>query len=353
LQRRPTIGRIADQPTPPLFDVALTYASEQREYVRAVATTLHAHGITYFFDEEQRLDLWGRNLLDVADTTYRLSSLFVAMFVSADYAKKMWPNVERQSAQSRAIQQAEPYILPIRFDDTDIPGLLPATIYEDARKWSAEEIGALLAAKVAMTRGREDVIMEDRSPGWEHLMLIDELQASVAGYEREWRDHLTGYARPGARRITLDEVREDLQTRMAAATSIIGNIDRLFRPEVIELALGPPGVPGDADQIRHWANRVIDVYGFLLAWSADTRGALAPDEAQEAYLTLAEMVDTPLRQFREFVAGMDRDMRPVIAALRADDDHGPVELLFQLTLTIDDEIVARFHGQMEQLGEYL
>lgn len=107
----------------PLYDIALSFAGEQRDYVRAVASCLKQTEVTYFFDEDNRVDLWGRNLVDVLDRTYRHRARFVVMFVSRAYAEKVWPNLERQSAQSRAIEEVEPYILPVRFDDTDLPGL--------------------------------------------------------------------------------------------------------------------------------------------------------------------------------------------------------------------------------------
>src|SRR5437879_3900982 len=102
----------------PLYDVALSFAGEERNYVREVAGVLKTSDVAYFFDEERRVDLWGRNLVDELDSTYRLYARFVVIFVSRAYAEKVFPNLERQSSQARAIQQTDPYILPVRFDDT-------------------------------------------------------------------------------------------------------------------------------------------------------------------------------------------------------------------------------------------
>jgi len=49
------------------------------------------------------------------------------MFVSAAYAEKVWPTHERRSVQARALSEKSEYILPVRFDDTEIPGL-PNTV---------------------------------------------------------------------------------------------------------------------------------------------------------------------------------------------------------------------------------
>jgi hypothetical protein len=84
--------------TVPLYDVALSFPGEERDYVRAVAAALKSGDVTYFFDEDNAIDLWGRNLVDVLDVTYRRDARFVVMFVSAAYAAKAFPNLERQSA---------------------------------------------------------------------------------------------------------------------------------------------------------------------------------------------------------------------------------------------------------------
>jgi hypothetical protein len=49
------------------------------------------------------------------------------ILVSASYASRVWTTHERRSAQARALEQKSEYILPVRFDDTEIPGL-PSTV---------------------------------------------------------------------------------------------------------------------------------------------------------------------------------------------------------------------------------
>jgi len=44
------------------------------------------------------------------------------MFISKEYAEKPWTKHERRSDLSRALEEDE-YVLPARFDDTELPGL--------------------------------------------------------------------------------------------------------------------------------------------------------------------------------------------------------------------------------------
>lgn len=113
----------------PEFDVALSFAGEQRDYVRAVASELAKHSIKVFFDEQNEIALWGKDLGEELQRIYMKASNVVVMFVSSDYATKSWPVHERRSALSRAIIERREYVLPVRFDDTELPGLSPSVSY--------------------------------------------------------------------------------------------------------------------------------------------------------------------------------------------------------------------------------
>ena len=110
----------------PEFQVALSFAGEQRDYVRAVASELTKNGIQVFYDEDNEIALWGKNLVEELQRVYMTASHVVVMFVSEDYARKSWPMHERRSAIARALDERREYILPVRFDDTVLPGLDPS-----------------------------------------------------------------------------------------------------------------------------------------------------------------------------------------------------------------------------------
>ena len=76
------------------------------------------------------------------------------MFLSAQYAAKAWTNHELKSAQARAFQENEEYILPVRLDDTDIPGIRPTVGYLDLRKLSVEDVAQLAVQKITGARAR-------------------------------------------------------------------------------------------------------------------------------------------------------------------------------------------------------
>ena len=70
------------------------------------------------------------------------------MFLSEHYAAKAWPNHERQHALAGQLASGRNRILPVRFDDTTIPGLPPTVGYVDARVRTPVQIGELIMQKL-------------------------------------------------------------------------------------------------------------------------------------------------------------------------------------------------------------
>jgi hypothetical protein len=115
----------------PQYDVALSFAGEDRRYARALAELLRTAGFSVFYDEYEQATLWGRNLYTPLSDVYQNKARFCLMFISANYARKLWTKRERESAQARAFRESHEYILPLRLDDTALPGLEDTVGYID------------------------------------------------------------------------------------------------------------------------------------------------------------------------------------------------------------------------------
>jgi len=94
------------------YDVALSFAGEDRAVADSIAETLRAMGVSVFYDEYEKADLWGKNLYDHLSDVYRKRARFCLMLLSKHYAAKQWTNHERQAAQARAFSENQEYILP-------------------------------------------------------------------------------------------------------------------------------------------------------------------------------------------------------------------------------------------------
>jgi len=135
-------------PEEPAFHVALSFAGEDRAYVEKTADVLRRMGLRVFYDKYEHVSLWGKNLYDHLSHIYGKMSRYTVMFISKHYAKKLWTNHERQSAQAKAFSEKSEYILPVRFDDTEIPGIHATVGYIDLAHVPPRELAELIKEKI-------------------------------------------------------------------------------------------------------------------------------------------------------------------------------------------------------------
>ena len=85
---------------------------------------------------------------DILTTFIGISARYCVMFISTNYAKRLWTNHERRSAQARAMKENVEYILPARFDSTEIPGL-PGTVgYVDLGEVKLDRLVEMILQKI-------------------------------------------------------------------------------------------------------------------------------------------------------------------------------------------------------------
>jgi hypothetical protein len=130
------------------YDVALSFAGEDRAAVDRVADALTKRNIRVFRYDEA--DSWGNNLYEYLAEVYGKKAHFCLLFLSTSYAAKPWTIHERRHAQERAFLENREYILPVRLDDTEVPGILKTIAYLDLRRITPEDIADAVAKKLGM-----------------------------------------------------------------------------------------------------------------------------------------------------------------------------------------------------------
>lgn len=137
---------------PPLsqydYDIAVSFAGEDREIVEQYCEILRSEKLRVFYDKYEQVDLWGKDLYERLDNVYRNKAVYCVIFISKSYAGKVWTTHERKSAQARALQENREYILPVRLDDTEIPGILPTIAHIDLRHISVEKLAEMTIQKL-------------------------------------------------------------------------------------------------------------------------------------------------------------------------------------------------------------
>ena len=141
------------------YDVAFSFAGEDRVYVEQVANELINKKISVFYDKFEEAELWGKNLYTHLIDIYQNKATYTVIFVSSDYAKKNWCNHELKSAQAKAFEENSDCILPAKFDDTVIDGILPTVGFIDLREKTPNEFAHLIYKKLTLDSAPQNPVI--------------------------------------------------------------------------------------------------------------------------------------------------------------------------------------------------
>ncbi|MFS8099866.1 TIR domain-containing protein [Lentzea alba] len=308
----------------PKYDVCLSFAGEDRPYVEEVARHLTELGVSRFYDTDEQADLWGKNLVEHLDQIYRKESRYCVMFVSQHYARKMWTKHERQAAFDRALVSDTEYVLPARFDDTELPALRVGTGYLDLRNRTPRELAELIAQKVGTQ-------VPPPPAGWEYQLFAETVTLNLGKLKEKKLDHEMAFG-AHMRTFTSDtEALDYFTARTRAFDDIINNVADVLSTGRQQWAFGPAGRKGDADKIKHLASLFVKAYENLLDWAADLRGTSTPERHRALYAATARLADQPLKQIDQFVEEFATAATRGAGDLRLTISYDPADVEAELT----------------------
>jgi hypothetical protein len=131
------------------YDVAVSFAGEDRPVVEKYVDALSAKDIKVFYDKYEKSELWGEDLYTRLIDAYKNKAQYCVIFISHHYAEKLWTNHERKAAQARAFKNNKTYILPVKLDNTELPGIYETVGYVDLRKTPLDELVQLTVQKLS------------------------------------------------------------------------------------------------------------------------------------------------------------------------------------------------------------
>lgn len=158
---------------PYAYDVALSFAGEDRSHAVALAEVLFRRRVKVFYDKYEKSTLWGKDLYVHLSDLYQNKARYCVMFFSQHYIAKAWTKHELKAAQARALNENQEYILPIRLDSTEIPGILKTTAYLNWHEETPESVAEAILEKLGKV-SHIPLINEKTIMDW----LVDEAQMS-------------------------------------------------------------------------------------------------------------------------------------------------------------------------------
>jgi TIR domain len=130
------------------YDLAISFAGEQRQLAELIAIRLDSSGYSVFYDFFEQAELWGRDLSIALGSVYSKEARYCLVIVSKEYVNKAWTNLERQNAISRFMKDHENYILCLRTDGTSLPGFPDLIGYVNLDPVGEDGVYSLLLEKL-------------------------------------------------------------------------------------------------------------------------------------------------------------------------------------------------------------
>lgn len=128
-----------------LYDVAVSYASEQEEYVGRVVKILEAEKLKVFYAPGRKPEYKARDMFARFYEIYRYQCRYAACFLSREYRNKEYTMHEFKTALLRNKKEKRNCIIPVYFDQKFMEGLDRDISYLEADKLCEVEVADQIA----------------------------------------------------------------------------------------------------------------------------------------------------------------------------------------------------------------
>lgn len=341
------------------FDVAPSFADEDRELVQPIVQLLKELGVKVFYDEDQAVEMWGLDLVEYLSDVYGKRVRYVLMFASRHYVAHKWARHQRTTAQARALEQQSEYVLPIKIDDTEVPGLAATIGYLDLRKHSAEVIAQAVTQKLAQHRAEftprtpittqaVNALTSEKPKGWEYLLYVGVVWQGLRELDGKYWEHFLRYApRSGVveQGTGLDAIRD---RNVVLGEIIQVAVEAVFTAEAQEAAFGAPGTPGDPERIIHLGGLFVRTYDEILEWARKIHATSYADaHARAAARIQARFADHQLEAMHQVVADLREVADTLVERLTAGEE---IDVTVPLVFEVDPELEREFVAATRRLS---
>lgn len=333
------------------FDVAPSFADEDRDLVLPIVQRLKELDVNVFYDEDQVAEMWGLDLVEYLSDVYGKRVRYVLMFASRHYVAHKWARHQRATAQARALEQQSEYVLPIKIDDTEVPGLAATTGYLDLRRHSVDVIARAVVQKLAQHRAEftartpitpqaVKALTGEKPKGWEYLLYTGVVWQGVRELDDKYREHFLRYA-PRNGVVEQGNGLDAIRDRNVLLGEIIQvAVDTVFTTQAQEAAFGAPGQPGDPDRIIHLGGLFVRTYDEILDWARQIHGtSYANGDARVAARLQARFADQQLLAMHQVVADLREVADTLVERLTAGEE---INVTVPLVFEVDPELEAEF-----------
>jgi hypothetical protein len=341
------------------FDVAPSFADEDRARVLEIVQRLKDLGVKVYYDEDQLVERWGLDLVEHTSDTFSRRVRYVIPFVSRHYVDERWARLQRRAAQARALEQQAEFLLPIRIDDTEVPGLASTIGYLDLRVHDTEVIAQAVKQKLAQHRAEFTshtlitpksvaALVREKPRGWEYLLYVTVVSQGLAELESKYWEHFLRYA-PRNGTVEHGNGISLIRDRNVLLGEIIKvAVDTVFTADTQEAAFGEPGVQGNPDRIVHLGELFVRTFDEILEWARGIHGtSYANDLARTAARVQAQFADQQLRAMHAVAQDLREVADTLVERLTAGEQ---INMTVPLVFEVDPELERQFKAALDKLS---
>jgi hypothetical protein len=216
------------------YDVCISFAGSDRAIASEIATRIESNERRrkVFYDEFERINLWGEELFNYLYRIYSQESKFCLILFSHAYLQRAWTRHELRAVQTRVLHERESYVLPVEIDKGAVPDVFKGISYWPFVKGDEQRIADAAEGKVNEYIGKYYSSLEELT----HQ--IGQNRAAIAvlgGFRGSIHEHVTNGDSAGAEVLTILAL-------IAAADA--GNVRPSIRA-LIDMVLFDEGPVGD------------------------------------------------------------------------------------------------------------
>ena len=135
-----------------IFDVALSFPGEARQYVEKVAQHLESllGPDRYFYDQNYTAQLARPSLDTFLQAIYRDRSKLIVVFAGGHYQEKEWCGIEFRAIRELINARDHDRIMFVRLDDGQVDGIMGHDGYVDARHHGPDQVAAFINERASL-----------------------------------------------------------------------------------------------------------------------------------------------------------------------------------------------------------
>lgn len=220
-----------------------------------------------------------------------------------------------------------------------------AFLFFDALKLWTKTRDSGIPPSLRNLSGRALRLIIEHPTGWEYILFSTVVADGIRSCEHLRRDLEHGIIIGKQLRMKVQDGLEWVSAKHTELQKTIPSITKVLN-EVARDAFGPPGVPGNAEQICYAADRFVCLYRSIIEWALEFQRLDIYHEFNRFIELQARLVNNVVSEIEAFSQRLEQELPDVLNRAAAGEN---VEFTLILELTVPEGINDEIEAELERL----